>query len=197
MKKAFVSLFIVLFVLAFSACGKRTEEAKLSALGKNEALIPGAEPCCTAEEARKAGLPLSEVPFDTQANEENGLESVTYSVENEKFSLELSGQEVEGGLFQFVNGKLSNITLNLSDGAACEAVKAEMTEIYGEPAAKEEAAGAVLSIWEFQGEYPVQAAVIERGPDGENISGSFQVSYFWFEDGERISGEKDSSMEDE
>ena len=123
MKKAFVSLFIVLFVLAFSACGKRTEEAKLSALGKNEALIPGAEPCCTAEEARKAGIPLSEVPFDTQVNEENGLESVTYSVENEKFSLELSGQEVEGGLFQFVNGKLSNITLNLSDGAACEAVR--------------------------------------------------------------------------
>lgn len=78
-----------------------------------------------------------------------------------------------------MNDKLSNISMDLADAAGYEAVKEEMTELYGEPAT-EEMEGAVMNIWEFQADYPVRAAVIGRLQDGEVVSGSFQVSYVWF-----------------
>ncbi len=104
----------------FAACGVKKEELRLEALGENGALISGVNPalgengalisgvnpCGTEEEVRKAGIPLSEEPFGTQSDEEKGLESVTYLVQDEKFAFELAGCEVKSSFFQFVNGKL-------------------------------------------------------------------------------------------
>ena len=180
MKKRIFSLMLLLtLVFSLTACAGEKQEIRLDAIGKNEALIEKAEPCSTAEEVRNAGIPLSEEPFSVETNEEKGLESVTYLIQDQDFHFDLAGQEINTGFFQFVNDKLSNISMNLPDAAAYEAVKEEMTELYGEPES-EDADGAVINIWEFQADYPVRAAVIGQLRDGEIVSGSFQVSYvFW------------------
>lgn len=181
MKKRIFSLILLLvFVFSLAACSEKKQAVQLDAIGKNEALIEKAGPCSTEEEVRSAGIPLSEEPFSTETNEEKGLESVTYLIQNKDFYFELAEQEISTGFFQFVNDKLSNISMNLPDAAAYEAVKEEMTEFYGKPES-EDAEGAVINIWEFQTDYPVRAAVIGQLQDGEVVSGSFQVSYIWFD----------------
>lgn len=181
MKKRIFSLMLLLMlVFSLTACAEKKQEVHLDAIGKNEALIEKAEPCSTAEEIRNAGIPLSEEPFSAETNEEKGLESVTYLIQDEDFCFDLAGQETDAGFFQFVNDKLSNISMNLSDAAAYEAVKEEMTELYGEPETKE-LEGAVMNVWEFQADYPVRAAVLGQFQDEKLVSGSFQVSYIWFQ----------------
>lgn len=180
MKKRIFSLMLLLaLVFSLTACAGKKQEVRLDAIGKNEALIEKAEPCSTAEEVRSAGIPLSEEPFSAETNEEKGLESVTYLIQDQDFGFDLAGHEIGTGFFQFVNDKLSNISMNLPDAAAYEAVKEEMTELYGEPVS-EDAEGAVMNIWEFQADYPIRVAVIGQLQDGKVVSGSFQVSYVWF-----------------
>ena len=180
MKKRIFSLMLLLaLIFSLTACAGEKQEVRLDAIGKNEALVEKAEPCSTAEEIRNAGIPLSEEPFSAETNEEKGLESVTYLIQDQDFYFDLAGQKIDAGFFQFVNDKLSNISMDLADAAGYEAVKEEMTELYGEPAT-EEMEGVVMNIWEFQADYPVRAAVIGRLQDGEVVSGSFQVSYVWF-----------------
>lgn len=179
-KRNFSLLLLLVLVFSLAACSEKKQEVQLDAIGKNEALIEKAEPCSTAAEVRNAGIPLSEEPFSSETNEEKGLESVTYLIQNKDFYFDLAGQEISTGFFQFVNDKLSNISMDLPDAASYEAVKEEMTELYGEPTA-EEMKGAVINIWEFQADLPVRAAVIGQFQDEELISGSFQVSYVWFQ----------------
>ena len=176
---SFSSILTLIFLL--TACGGKKEEVQLEALEKNGALISKAAPCGTVDEVREAGVPLDDVPFDTQNNEEKGLESVTYLVQDENFSLNLAGYEIKNSFFQFINGKLSNVTINLTDDGAYEAVKAEMIKLYGEPVADEPMEGVVMNLWEFQADCPVRATVIGYSADGKIVSGSFQVSYIWFE----------------
>ena len=178
--KKIIFLPMLLLVFSLTACGAKKEEVSLAALEKNEALIATAAPCSTVYEVRKAKIPLGNAPFDSQSNEENGQESVTYLVQDEKFSLSLAGYEMKNSLFQFINGKLSNITINLTDSGSYEAVKTEMTRLYGEPATENSAEGIEMNVWEFQADYPVRAAVIGYGTDGQSVSGSVQVSYIWF-----------------
>lgn len=181
MKKRIFALFVLLFVFSLTACGEKKNEVQLEALEKNEALISKAAPCSAVDEVRKAGIPMEDEPFDIQNNEEKGLESVTYLVQNEKFTLSLAGCDIKSSFFQFINGKLSNITINLTDSSSYEAVKAEMTKLYGEPSIDESMEGFVMNLWEFQADYPVRATVIGHLTDGKVVSGSFQVSYIWFE----------------
>lgn len=175
--------FAIILALSFllTACGEGKGEVQLEALEKNEALISKAAPCGTVDEVREAGIPLDDVPFDTQSNEEKGLESVTYLIQSENFVLNLSGYEIKNSFFQFINEKLSNITINLADDGVYEAVKAEMIKLYGEPVVEEPMEGVVMNLWEFQADYPVRATVIGYSSDGKIVSGSFQVSYIWFE----------------
>lgn len=182
MKSKHIFLYLsLILIFSLTACGGKKEEVRLEALEKNEALISQADPCRTEEEIRKTGIPMDDVPFDAQNNGEKDLESVTYLVQDENFILDLAGCEVESSLFQFINGKLSNITFNLTDSGSYEAVVAEMTRLYGESAAEEPMEGVIMNLWEFQADYPVQAAVIGHLADGEIASGNFQVSYLWFE----------------
>ncbi|MDE7031069.1 MAG: hypothetical protein K2P63_14065 [Lachnospiraceae bacterium] len=178
--KKIIIIPILLLIFSLTACGAKKEKVSLDALEKNGALISTAAPCSTVDEVRKAKIPLGNAPFDSQSDEERGLESVTYLVQDEKFSLSLAGYEMKNSLFQFINGKLSNITMNLTDSGSYEAVKTELTRLYGEPATEEPAEGIVMNVWEFQADYPVRAAVIGYGTDGKIVSGSFQVSYIWF-----------------
>ena len=174
---------VVFLVLAFvsAACGVKKEELRLEALGQNGALISGVNPCGTEEEVRKAGIPLSEEPFGTQSDEEKGLESVTYLVQDEKFAFELAGCEVKSSFFQFVKGKLSNITMELPDGASYATVNQEMAALYGEPVNGEKVdERSAMTVWEFSGEYPVRAAVIGRLEEEQLVATSFQISYVWF-----------------
>jgi len=179
-KSLFFPILIIALIFSLTACGEKKEEFHLEALEKNGAFVAQAVPCSTVDEVRKAGIPMDEAPFDTQNNEEKGLESVTYLVQDENFTLKLAGHETKSSLFQFINGKLSNITINLTDDASYEAVKAEMTKLYGEPVVEEPMEGTVMNLWEFEADYPVQAAVIGRSTDGKIVSGTFQVSYIWF-----------------
>ena len=174
-------LAVLLLAFSLAGCGGKSEAVQLKALEKNEALISGAIPCSTADEMKKAGIPMGDDPFDTQKNEENGLESVTYLLKTDDFTLDFAGGKVKSCFFQFINEKLSNITIELTDGASYEAVKAEMIKLYGEPAVEESMEGYIMNTWEFQADYPVRAAVIGRLADGEIVSGNFQVSYAWFE----------------
>lgn len=178
-KKLFFSILMLTVIFLFAGCSGKKEKIQLEALEKREALADGVSPCAPIDDVRKAGIPLSDEPFDIQRNEEKGLESVTYLIQDESFAFDLAGHEIKSGFFQFVNEKLSNITLDIPDRVAYEAVIAEMEAIYGEPA-EEESEGAVMNIWEFQGDYPVRTAVIGRLVNGEIVSGSFQVSYIWF-----------------
>lgn len=187
MKKLFsTTSFSLILTLSFllAACGEKKEEIQLGALEKNGPLISKAAPCGTVDEVREAGVPLDDVPFDTQNNEEKGLESITYLVQNENFVLNLAGYEIKNSFFQFINGKLSNITINLADDGVYEAVKSEMTKLYGEPVTDEPMEGVVMNLWEFQADYPIRATVIGYSSDGKIVSGSFQVSYIWFETGD-------------
>ncbi len=183
MKKTVFLILILSLLFSFTACGEKSEEFHLEALEKNGALISQALPCSTVDEVREAGIPLADSPFDTQNNEEKGLESITYLVQDENFTFKLAGCEMKNSLFQFINGKLSNITVNLADSASYEAIKTEMTKFYGEPVIDEPMEGVIMNLWEFQADYPVRAAVIGHSTDGEVVSGSFQVSYSWFETG--------------
>lgn len=179
-KKLFFLILMLIFIFLFAGYSGKKEKIQLEALGKREALVDGAAPCAPIDDVRKTRIPLSDKPFDIQSNEEKGLESVTYLIQDESFACELAGHEIKSGFFQFVNEKLSNITLDIPDSVSYEAVIAEMEALYGEPAVEESVEGAVMNIWEFQGDYPVRAAVIGRLVDGEIVSGSFQVSYIWF-----------------
>lgn len=180
-KRVFFPVVLLVSAFALAACGVKKEEVRLEALGENGALISGVNPCGTEEEVRKAGIPLSEEPFDTQGDEEKGLESVTYLVQDEKFAFELAGCEVKNSFFQFVNGKLSNITMELPDGVSYGTVNQEMTALYGEPVNGEKVdERSAMTVWEFPGEYPVRAAVIGRLEEEQLVAASFQVSYVWF-----------------
>ncbi len=179
-----LSVFVLCLIclsLFLAACGKGKEEVRLEALEKNEALIAGADPCCTLEEAQKAGLSFGEEPFDTQENDEKGLESVTYLLQLEDHPLEIAGCQPKSCFFQFINGKLSNITVELTDADSCEAVKAELTRLYGEPEVEHPNANYETNTWNFPADYPVRAALLGRVADGQVCSGSFQVGYFWDE----------------
>lgn len=182
-KRVFFPVVLMVSVFALAACGVKKEEVRLEALGENGALISGVNPCGTEEEVREAGIPLSEEPFDTQSDEEKGLESVTYLIQDEKFAFELAGCEVKNSFFQFVNGKLSNITMELPDGVSYATVNQEMTALYGEPVNGEKVGEkSAMTVWEFPGEYPVRAAVIGRLEEEQLVAASFQVSYVWFGD---------------
>ena len=180
-KRVFFPVVLLVSAFVFAACGVKKEELRLEALGENGALISGVNPCGTEEEVRKAGIPLSEEPFGTQSDEEKGLESVTYLVQDEKFAFELAGCEVKNSFFQFVNGKLSNITMELPDGISYETVNQEMIALYGEPVNGEKVdERSAMTVWKFSGEYPVRAAVIGRLEEEQLVAASFQVSYVWF-----------------
>lgn len=180
-KSAFFHVVFLVLTFVFAACGVKKEELRLEALGENGALISGVNPCGTEEEVRKAGIPLSEEPFGTQSDEEKGLESVTYLLQDEKFAFEVAGCEVKSSFFQFVNGKLSNITMELPDGASYATVNQEMAALYGEPVNGEKVdERSAMTVWEFSGEYPVRAAVIGRMEEEQLVAASFQVSYVWF-----------------
>lgn len=180
-KRVFFPVVLMVSVFALAACGVKKEEVRLEALGENGVLISGVNPCGTEEEVREAGIPLSEEPFDTQSDEEKGLESVTYLIQDEKFAFELAGCEVKNSFFQFVNGKLSNITMELPDGVSYAKVNQEMTALYGEPVNGEKVGEkSAMTVWEFPGEYPVHAAVIGRLEEEQLVAASFQVSYVWF-----------------
>lgn len=72
----------------------------LEALEKNEALISGVTPCSAVDDVRKVGTPVADAPFDTQSNEEKGLESVTSLVQDESFKLDLASDiQPAGKLF--------------------------------------------------------------------------------------------------
>lgn len=180
-KSAFFHVVFLVLAFVFAACGVKKEELRLEALGENGVLISGVNPCGTEEEVRKAGIPLSEEPFGTQSDEEKGLESVTYLVQDEKFAFELAGCEVKNSFFQFVNGKLSNITMELPDGVSYATVNQKMAALYGEPVNGEKVdERSAMTVWEFPGEYPVRAAVIGRLEKEQLVAASFQVSYVWF-----------------
>lgn len=181
MKRKMSVLCLVCAVLFLTACGKGKEAVRLEALEKNEALFAGAVPCCTLEEAQKAGLSFGEEPFDIQENDENGLDSVTYLLQLEDHPLEIAGCQPKSCFFQFINGKLSNITIELTDADSCEAVKEELTGLYGEAAVEHPSEKYETNTWNFSAEYPVRAALLGRVADGQVFSGSFQVGYFWYE----------------
>lgn len=190
-KRVFFPVVLLALAFALAACGVKKEEVRLEALGENGALISGVNPCGTEEEVRKAGIPLSEEPFGTQSDEEKGLESVTYLVQDEKFAFELAGCEVKSSFFQFVNGKLSNITMELPDGVSYTTVNQEMIALYGEPVNGEKVdERSAMTVWEFPGEYPVRAAVIGRLEEEQLVAASFQVSYVWFGEEELFSLEE-------
>lgn len=179
--RSFFSILMLALIFSLTACGEKKEAVALEALEKNEALISGVAPCGAVDDVRKAGIPVTDAPFDTQSNEEKELESVTYLVQDESFKLDLAGYEIKSSLLQFINGKLSNITINLNSKSSYEAVIAEMTRLYGEPEVEEPMEGVIMNLWEFENDYPVRTAVIGHSTGGEIVSGNFQVSYIWFE----------------
>ena len=181
MKKRTIYLALIAALLfSLSGCGGKGTKIRLEALEKNEALIHKVQPCSTLEEVRGV-LPLDEEPFSS--HEENGLESVTYLLQSA--SLNLAGMEIRNSFFEFINGKLTNINIRLTDSAGYDAVSSEMVRLYGEPETEELNNGVIMNSWEFQGGYPVKAALMGYPGEGEEkiASGSFQVSYLWFETG--------------
>lgn len=67
------------------------------------ALISGVTPCSAVDDVRKVGTPVADAPFDTQSNEEKGLESVTSLVQDESFKLDLASDiQPAGKLFSAI-----------------------------------------------------------------------------------------------
>lgn len=100
----------------------------LGTLEKNEALISGVTPCSAVDDVRKVGTPVADAPFDTQSNEEKGLESVTEyedgTIEkefciNEIGAADKEGERITAEQFAYSSGSNGNSATNYGVTLVC------------------------------------------------------------------------------
>lgn len=133
MKKFLSILLLLTFVFCLPCLAEGTEAplavdtAALKERGECFAsLLPGA----TWEEALAAGLRLPEEPYTSETVE--GIESKTYLLDREQ-QVVFGELAVKSTWFQFMNGRLVDISLILKEEIPQEEIVALMTDLFGEP----------------------------------------------------------------
>ena len=146
-----------------------------------EAFAPGG----SLEEIKAAGMAFCDQAVGMQENKEQGLTSVTMQADLHAAMLRLDGYEVEGALFQFVNGGLVSVELNLPDGESANAIRTSLTAEMGEPS--ESSMQGVsdetrLYLWEYPEEdRMVRAMMSVRTNKNDLMTAAVQVA--WLPDG--------------
>lgn len=173
MKKLKWILVALLLALVFCLpCLAEGTEAPLAvdtaALKERGECFTGLLPGATYEEALAAGLRLPEEPY---INEKvDGIESKTYMLDREQ-QVVFGELAVKSAWFQFMNGRLVDVSLILEEEIPQEEIVALMTELFGEPTAEsaineQTGLGGVRWTLETAGELTTVHAVLARRESG-------------------------------
>lgn len=180
-KKVFCTALALILLCCLAGCGQKALSLDLSAITAGGDLLPGVKPLCSVDEVRAAGVKLQDDPLGTNTDPASGLISTTYGITPQDCTLSVGKYEAHNGQFVFLDEKLTEIHLNLKNKDDTSALKADLTDLYGEPVEVKGVMGTMLG-WRLTGDCPVliQLTALEDA-DGTHTGTQFAVGYMWFE----------------
>lgn len=180
-KKLFRLALTLALLCALAGCGKKDLSVNLSAIVGDGDLLPGVKALCSEEEVRAAGVPLQAEALGTGTDPASGLPSVTYGITPQDCTLTIGQYKAHNGRFVFLDGKLTEIHLNLNDKADADPLESELTKLYGAPLMVEND-NASLFGWRLTGDCPILVQLTAmKDADGNHSSTQFAVGYIWYD----------------
>ena len=186
MYRRMMALMLAALMVAglFTALAAQTPDVQLFVLDipacrDNGEILSGIAPGASKEMVEHAGIVFMPEPFHTQEMAEKKLTSETWQVENSTAAFSLSDIRMHSALFQFVNDRLVNITLNLPDADSIAPVEALLRETLDEPSTMDTPAGGTdILYWAWeQDTYSVRVGLLTHLEGDKPVKANVQISY--------------------
>lgn len=130
---AILAVLLVVVAIAASAGAPVNHSVTLEAMQDSGLVLEGVVPGADMQAVEAAGITFLKQPFAKLSLPDLNRDSVTWQTDHNAVSFSLRDIPVQNALFQFINQRLENITLNLNTKEDAAAAEALLRDTYGEP----------------------------------------------------------------
>ena len=185
--KPFLCLVLALMLLLTAGCTQKSDIKSFvlmldGVVQRGGVILEGITPGMSKEEAQAAGLAFGAEPFRT-SDDESGRSSESYPAKN---AISLDKTSFKAPEFQFMNGKLVDITMTTTAESGAASLLNQLKKELGEPKIQTAQINSTdsteVQFWESdQGEYLLRIAYLTRYRSGEAVGANLQVAYVYYE----------------
>ncbi len=178
---------LALIMLLAAGCAQKSEVKSFAlqlegVAERGGVVIEGITPGMSKAEAEAAGAAFGPEPM-AKSTGETGNTSETYPAKNIIMLGKVSFMAPE---FQFMNGKLVDITMTTKDAAGAQAAAEQLKKELGEPEIQNtqinSSDSTEVQFWEIdQGEYMLRIAFLTRMSSGKAVGANLQIGYIYYD----------------